>query len=232
MRKSRVLLLIAALVATPLLFAGDEVEVSFADLIAKPGDYNGKTVKLSCAVVYHGSDKLAVGEVNLDADEKPYEGDAILLSGVKSSVKKQLAKVKFKKRTCYHGTAEIIGTVETGEFGKAKYKIKIKVTSMTAEGGGGSSSGGFKVLKKNYRTDKMASESQIDRQARGRKGTGDSRFNPPTYPKYGDGSGLAAGTVVLCLTNGKVSKAFPIDIMGCHELANIKFGKIPIAVSW
>jgi len=232
MRKLPILFLLATFLVTPMIFAEGEVEVKFADLVAKPDDYKGKTVKLSCAVIFLGADKLAVAEVKLDADETPYDGDAVFLTGVKSSVRKKLEKTKFKKKTCYQGTAEIIGKVETGNFNKGKYKIKIKVTSMTAEGGGGSSSGKFKVLKKNYRTTKMASESQIDGQARGRKGTGDSRFNPPTYPKYNDGSGLADSAVVHCLTDGKESKAFPIAIMGCHELANIKFGKIPIVVSW
>ncbi|MHC4660730.1 MAG: hypothetical protein ACYS8W_03490 [Planctomycetota bacterium] len=228
MRKVSIIFVLSAALAAPALFAADEVEVSFADLVAKPADFEGKTIKLSCEVIFIGSDKLAVAGVNLEAEETPYEGDAIYLSGVKSSVKKSLAKTKYNKKTCYHGTAEIIGKVSTGEFGKAKYKIKISVKSMTAEGGG-SASGEFKPLKKNLRVNPLATEDQVKSQSRAH---GKDGFPVPNYPKYTDGSGLAASTPVCIVTDRKVTKVFPITYMGHHELANIKVGKLPIAMTW
>jgi hypothetical protein len=219
----------AVILAAPLVFSIEVVEVSFEQLVKKPDDYNGKKVKLTCEVIFFGPVKLAVAEIDLKGDENPYKGEAVLLSRVKSSVRKSLDKCKFAKKTCYKGTAEIVGTVKTGEFSKGKYKIKIMIESMEVLSGK-SKSGGFKILKKNHRTSEIDSEDRIRRESRqvGRK----DGFNPPTYPKYSGGKNLSDGTQILCITDGKNSKAFPIGIMGSHELANIKLGKIPIAVTW
>jgi hypothetical protein len=217
----------AALIVTTALLA-DEEEVSFADLVAKPSDFDGKTVKLKCHLLFAGSKVLAVAEVTEEDGKLDFEGEAILLKKVKSSEKKKLTKGKYNKRTSYHGPAEITGEVKAGEFGKKKeYKLMITVKEVEiAE----SASGKFKAWKKNKKnTADLPPESAVQgaRQAVRRDG-----FNPPTYPKYHDGSSLADNTQVLCITDGKESKVYTIGSMGTCELVNDKIGKTPVAVTW
>ena len=228
MRIAALSLIALFLAVTPVLFAQGEEEVTFGDLVAKPSDYDGKTVKLECHLLFAGSEVLAVAEVMEEDGKLDFEGEAVLLKKVKSSIKKKLAKGKYNKRTSYWGSAEIVGEITTGEFGRKK-EYKVQLTVKTVEVSGGSTEG-FTLLKKNIKTSTdLPPESDVRnaRQAVRRDG-----FNPPTYPKYHDGSSLADGTQVLCITDGRECKVYTIGSMGTCELANDKIGKTPVAVTW
>jgi hypothetical protein len=217
------------LLTCQLLLADGEEEVSYADLVAKAAEYEGKTIKLDCTLLISGSEVLAVAEATEKDGELSFDGDAIYLRGVKSSIKKSLSKAKYNKRTSYYGPAVITGVVATGEFGRKKeYKIQIKAASVEVSAGGGS--GEFEVLKKNVRhkADLPPEQDIIGaRQAVRRDG-----FNPPTFPDYHDGDSLADNTQVLCITDGRESKVYTIGSMGTCELVNDKIGKVPVAVTW
>jgi hypothetical protein len=229
MRRLSLILILSTLIFNPLVFGDGEEEVSFADLVAKASDYDGKVVKVSCSVLYAGSEVLAVAEVTEEDGGAGFEGEAVFLRKFKSSLKKKLTKGRYKKRTCYYGPAVLTGEVKTGEFGRKK-SYKIQLTIKTVEIASGSASEGFTLLKKNKRTKTdLPPENDVRsaRQAVARDG-----FNPPTYPKYHDGSNLSADTQVLCVTDGKESKVYTIGSMGTCELVNDKIGKLPVAVTW
>lgn len=220
-------LLLVAFATTALLAEGEE-EVSFADLVAKPSEYEGKSVKLSCSLLISGSEVLAVADLKEEEGKLSFEGEAVFLEHVKSSVKKNLAKGTYNRKTAYHGSASITGVVDTGKFGRKKeYKIQITVKSVEAAGGG---SAEFEVLKKNVRNKAdLMPEDDIRRARQAVKRDG---FNPPTNPDYHDGVSLADSTQVLCIIDGEESKVYTIGSMGTCELVNDKIGRVPVAVTW
>jgi len=230
MKIMSVVLVAAILAMTALALAEGEEEVSFTDLIAKASDYEGKTIRLSCSVLYAGSEVLAVEEVTEEDGAVVFKGEAIYLKRFKSSLKKKLAKGKYKKKTCYYGPTVLTGEIKTGQFGRKKeYKIQLTIKTAEVSGGSGSSEG-FKLLKKNKRTTTDVPDENAIRSAR--QAVARDGFNPPTYPKYHDGSNLAANTQVLCVTYGKESKVYTIGSLGTCELVNDKIGNVPIAVTW
>ena len=94
MKKLVILSTLVFLLGVTLL--ADEVEVSFDDLVAKPSEYEGKTVRVTCSILYAGGKYLAVKELQEGDEGVSFEGQAVLLKKVKSSVKKQLTKGKHK----------------------------------------------------------------------------------------------------------------------------------------
>jgi hypothetical protein len=204
----------------------DETEVSFDDLVAKPSEYEGKTVRVACSILYARGQYLAVKELQEGDEGVSFEGQAVLLKKVKSSVKKKLSKGKHKKKTAYHGSVVITGEVKTGEFGRDK-DIKVQITVTSVETGG---SGEFEVLKKSIRT--KTDLPPEDAVKRARQAVRRDGFNPPTYPDYHDGSSLSVDTQVLCITDGKQHKVYTIASMGTCELVNDKIGGVPVAVTW
>jgi hypothetical protein len=221
-------LVAVTLTMTAIVFADGEEEVTVAELIEKALEFDGKTVKVKCHLLICGSEVLAVEEVKDEDGKLSFEGEAVFLKKVKSSTRKKLAKGKYNRKTSYYGHAVLTGEVKTGEFGRKKeYKLMITVSNVEISGG---SSGEFKIWKKNKRTKTdLPPENDVRsaRQAVRRDG-----FNPPTYPKYHDGSNLSADTQVLCVTDGKESKVYTIGSMGTCELVNDKIGKTPVAVTW
>ncbi len=64
-----------------------------------------------------------------------------------------------------------------------------------------------------------------------------------TFPVFNDPPMLSAGqaeqrrlvfprTAVIGVTHGAAAKAYPIEVMGIHELGNDTIDGIPIAISW
>jgi hypothetical protein len=211
---------------TSFLLAEGEEEVTVAELVEKASEYDGKTVRLNCQILICGSEYLAVDELKGINGKIDFEGAAVLLKKTKSTIKKKLEKAKYNKKTCYFGTVTITGEVKAGEFGKKKeYKVQITVKSVETSG-----SGDFETLKKNIRTKTDVPPENDVRSAR--QAVRRDGFNPPTYPKYNNGSGLSDSTQVLCISDGKKHKIYTIGSMGTCELVNDKIGKVPVAVTW
>lgn len=236
--KKAITLLIASLLLLPAVMADGPVDVNLSDLSAKPEDFDGKQIKVTTPVVFIGYLRLAVEAVDLESDDKPYTGEPVLLTRLSSSDAEKLTEAKHDGETVYHGVAVITGKFKTGKFARKKYSMKIEVDKFEVSSGSSSDvaedsdgkAAGFKLLKKNRRDEEnMDSEQSILKKSRG--GHKD-RFHVPNFPDYSDGSGVADDTQIIAITNGKESKAYPIGIMGCHELANVKLGKIPIAITW
>ena len=57
-------------------------------------------------------------------------------------------------------------------------------------------------------------------------------LNSPKLVPAAKATGIRDDEPVIGIAIGKEAKAYPISVMGRHELANDTCGKTPIAVSW
>ena len=76
-------------------------------------------------------------------------------------------------------------------------------------------------------------EAEYDRSAR--RAAPRDRFlvlNDPELTSAAKAKGIRDDEPVIGIVIGKEAKAYPISVMGVHELANDKCGGEPIAVSW
>jgi hypothetical protein len=76
-------------------------------------------------------------------------------------------------------------------------------------------------------------EKEYDRKAR--RGAARDRFpvlNDPKLTPAKEAKGIRDDEPVIGVALGKEAKAYPISVMGVHELANDRCGGKAIAVSW